>query len=333
MRTRFHLALSLCLGLAAGCTLSAEEDAVQIGESSARIVGGTPTTEYPAVALLYSEFAETDGAQLCSGTLISPRVILTAAHCVEFPDGPPNQYLAYFGSNVLVDPDPEGIATINIIDYQAHPNWNINDLDAGHDIGLVLLEEEAPPQVQPMRLNRGPIDQRVGEQVHLVGWGRTSGEGDDFGVKREVMSALQGADALLMQYGSPTANTCQGDSGGPNFMTVDGVEVVAGITSFGNEGCDQYGVGTRVDTFAQTYVDPYVVKNDPNGFIPGEGSDPSGDDQGAGTDAEPEAGGVEPVSGGCSAGGGASELLGLVILLAVLLGLRLSRARLATVRR
>jgi secreted trypsin-like serine protease len=334
MRTWSQTALGLVLAagvvFAAGC-MSLEDEASEIGESSAAIVGGTPTTAYPAVPLLYSEFSATDGAQLCSGTLISPRVILTAAHCVEFPDGPPTEYLAYFGSDVTVQDDPQHVGTVPIVDFEFHPDWNINDLEAGHDIGVVLLERAAP--VPPMGFNRTPIDQLVGSQVHLVGWGRTTGEGEDFGIKRETMSSLQDANPLLMQYGSATANTCQGDSGGPNFMTIDGVEVVAGITSFGNVGCDQYGVGTRVDTFATDFIDPYIAANDPNGSVPGGGDDPG---EGGGTDPDdgdtasdaPAGQGPAPVTGGCSAGGGgASGLCALAVLLLAVLTLGRRRAR------
>src|SRR6185436_2330384 len=95
----------------------------------------------------------------------------------------------------------------------------------------------------------------------------TDGTGSDYGVKREVMSSLDSHSNILMQYGSSTANTCQGDSGGPNFMTQGTTEVVAGITSFGNVGCDQYGVGTNVAFFATSYIDPYLTEKDNGGCL------------------------------------------------------------------
>lgn len=322
--TPFGLALALQLG---ACGLVPEEDAVELGETSAPIVGGNPTDQYPAVPLLYSEIEGQDGAQLCSGTLISPRVILTAAHCVEFRDGAPDQYVAYFGANVTVQSDPARRAAIEIIDFVFDPAWDIDDLDAGHDIGLVLLDRPAP--VSPMPFNRAPLDSLVGQEVHLVGWGRTTGDGEDFGIKREVTSTLQGSTPLLMQYGSASANTCQGDSGGPNFMTIDGVEVVAGVTSFGNTGCDQYGFGSRVDAYATSFIDPYVAENDPDASPPPGGSDPGDDDQG--TDGQtPEDGeapvNAEPVTGGCAVGG-RDEGLPSGLTLAGILGLAFAARR------
>ena len=317
MRTLAHVALSILLALVAGCALEPGGDDVAIeeaiGESTGAIVGGTPTTGYPAVALLYSEFSETDGAQLCTGTLITPRVILTAAHCVEFPDGAPRQYVAYFGSTVVSDSDPNRLGANNVTKYEFHPEWDINNLEGGHDVGLVLLEQDASG-IEPMLLNGKALDQHIGEPVHLVGWGRTNGTGEDFGIKREAMTTLQAADPLVMQYGSASANTCQGDSGGPNFMTIDGVEVIAGITSYGNVGCDQVGFGTRVDAFADSFITQFVNTNDPNGLPPGDdetvgngSGNGGGSGQGAGDTAggpNPPDPGAEPVSGGCSAAGG-----------------------------
>ncbi|HTE50724.1 MAG TPA: trypsin-like serine protease [Kofleriaceae bacterium] len=336
MGTRTAIAVSLGLALAiplgVGCGMAADGDvAAQIGEARAPIVGGTPTNQYPAVPLLYSEVADQDGAQLCSGTLISPRVVLTAAHCVEFPDGAPSQYVAYFGADVTVQSDPERRGAINIVDFVFHPEWDIDNLEAGHDIGLVLLEQNAP--VAPMPFNRAPVDSLVGQQVHLVGWGKTTGDGEDVGVKREAMSDLQSAGPLLMRYGSAAANTCQGDSGGPNFMTINGVESVAGITSYGNVGCDQFGFGTRVDAFAASFIDPYIAEHDPNGAVPSAGTPPPGDDDEDDGETDGATGGPSantddsPVSGGCSVGGGSDAPGGFTLLGFIGAALALAGAR------
>jgi V8-like Glu-specific endopeptidase len=327
MRTSSLTALWLALALSSGCTIDGED----VGASQAQVVGGTATTAYPAVAFLYSEFSDTDAAQLCSGTLITPRVILTAAHCVEFPGGAPERYLAYFGSTVLEETDPVGTEPVDITRYEYHPTWNIDDLEGGHDIGLVLLSR--PVQgIAPMRINRKPVDELVGQDVHLVGWGRTTGEGEDFGVKREATSRLSSANDLLIEYGSATANTCQGDSGGPNFMTIDGEEVIAGITSYGSVGCDQYGVGTRVDHFAASYIEPFVAENDPGGLLP---EDTSGGGQGSdeAPAGAPQSQVPDEVSGGCNATGDGGALAGGLALLLVVVALRTAHRRVSPARR
>jgi secreted trypsin-like serine protease len=342
---RFWSSLVLVLALASSACVAAEQEDPTVGEDSVAIVGGALTNLYQAVPAIYSEFADGTGS-LCSGTLISPRVVLTAAHCVsEFPSDP-TVHVVYFGTDFQDEADPNHLATINVAEYEYHPNWNINDLEGGHDIALLLLEQAGP--VPPLGYNRVQLDGRTGEDVHLVGWGRTDGTGNDYGVKREVMSSLTQQSPLLMQYGSPTANTCQGDSGGPNFMTQDGTEVVAGITSFGNVGCDQYGVGTNVAFFASSYIDPYLTEKDGGGCLANstcnsacgeadpdcaDGGDDTGDGDGDGDGSGDGSGGngsggaPNAVQGSCSAAGGAGSGSGLAALFLLAALVRVNRRR------
>jgi MYXO-CTERM domain-containing protein len=325
MRTSLLLALLTATGCAT--------DAADPGITAQEIVGGTSTQSYAAVPLLYTEFA--DGtANLCSGTLISPRVVLTAAHCLQFTDEPTLQ-IAYFGSDATTESDPAQLDSIPIVDSTFDTDWNIEDLEGGHDVGLVLMERSGP--VEPMGYNRDSLEGRTGDDVHLVGWGRTTGEGEDYGKKREVMTSLQQFDAVLMRYGSATANTCQGDSGGPNFMMQGAVEVVAGITSFGNTGCDQYGFGTNVAAYAESFIDPWLVENDQDACaadgaclaICGDGDPDCGGDPGGDTD-DGSAGGAPTsgdVTGGCSAGGPVRGRVALVVLALVTLVLWRRRRR------
>jgi uncharacterized protein (TIGR03382 family) len=58
------------------------------------------------------------------------------------------------------------------------------------------------------------------------------------------------------------SGTCYGDSGGPNFMTINNVEVIIGVTSFGTAACGSGLDGSvRVDTYA-TWIETYIMAHD-----------------------------------------------------------------------
>ena len=221
----------------AGCV----EEPPDLESAEHEIVGGGPTNLYPAVPELYISNSIAGEAGLCSGTLISPRVVLTAAHCLDFGSGQVDSGYAYFGTTTLGS-DSNFIERLDIVDSTYKSNWSLS----GHDVGLVLLEREST--VTPLPYNTTVLNNSyINDPIKLVGWGDTYGDAGDAGAKRMVTSYLQGfQSSLVMNYGTSNANTCQGDSGGPGFMTVNNTEVVAGITSWGIQGCLGQSGSTRV---------------------------------------------------------------------------------------
>src|SRR6185437_2321642 len=122
------LALAGCTGAAAGPGVAGEE-----------IIGGTTDTADSAVVLLYMTIPGQTGGSLCTGELISPHVILTAAHCTggENPSVTNATWRVYLG-----DDFSKATAADLLAVKEAHynPAFNYNNLPAGNDVGVAILQ-------------------------------------------------------------------------------------------------------------------------------------------------------------------------------------------------
>ena len=273
-------------------------------ESLAGIIGGTPdTSDGAVVALIGSTPAK--GTFLCTGSVVSPHVILTAAHCV--PDGVAMK--VYGGTNLIaagVDDFLSVAATF------AHPSFDSDRPQRGYDLGAVVLRDPYAA-ASPLPMNRTAlVPAELGSTVRVVGYGvsnATTQQGA--GQRRTAMLEIDTFDALLIGLGDATHNTCNGDSGGPAFLTLDGRDVIIGVTSFGPVPCNGVSHDTRLDTLID-FVDGVIAMVDPASAPPDAGmladNPPPGLDPGAPARSD----------SGCSVarGGGAAE-----IALAFVLGL------------
>jgi secreted trypsin-like serine protease len=236
-------ALAACT-LVIGCAPPQEEDDDYAESSSSAIVGGSTTASFPAVGALVRF-----GSPFCTGTLVTKRVVVTAAHCI---DGVPASRIGFaIGPNAF---RPQ--VSIPAARAVAHPNWN--PVRITNDIGIVVLAADAP--VAPIALNATALDSSwVGRRLAFVGYGASNGfTGSGGGVKRSVVLPLSQIGATQFAYEGRTANTCFGDSGGPALAIGEGnVPSLVGVTSFGDQTCSQYGVDTRVDAFA-TFISTFT---------------------------------------------------------------------------
>ncbi|MBK8254707.1 MAG: serine protease [Polyangiaceae bacterium] len=278
--------------LATGCaaTGSGQDDLLDDGVRDNPIVNGQETADYPATGVLLIQ-----GQPFCTGTIVGTRSVLTAAHCIDQMD--PSQ--VSFGIGAAAD---QLEAELKVVSGVQHPNWDSQSLT--NDVAVLTLGEDSPIPAIP--LNPAMDDSWIGRKVTLVGYGVTDGtQQTGAGVKRMVDVTIDKLEPTTLHYTTQNGQTaCNGDSGGPAFADENGQLYVAGITSYGDQGCEQYGVYTRVDAFIDFIEeqiknggsapadpnDPGVDPNDPNNPDPNDPgvdpNDPAPDpsDPGAGVD-------------------------------------------------
>ena len=233
-----------------GCAEDPPEDADD-AETSADIIGGTRTTAYPAVMALFAGDLQSGAGSLCTASLIAPRVLITAAHCVSAEEvGPAADFIVFTGA----DFNQGSGRTLAVSAVMHDPAFSTAHLNAGHDIGAVILA--SPLSTPPVAVNRAVDPTKLlGQAVRLVGYGASNGaQQTGAGIKRTTTTTLKGADARLLKLGDSQHGTCQGDSGGPAFMSIGGIQTLVGVTSFGQAGCADGGFDTRIDRYG-SFID------------------------------------------------------------------------------
>ena len=175
--------------------------------------GSACATDHSSVLLMNFRTSDGLGLGACSGTLIRPRVILTAAHCLDEGVGIVRVWL---GSG------PEIITG----SFALYPNYAFNR--SGFDVGVVFMSEDIPRNAIPILTSR---DGRVGETAIIAGWGRDQSNSSH--VLRAGSTRISGLANSLLEtlFAPPSSSVCSGDSGGPLLLSEGGVWTIAGITS------------------------------------------------------------------------------------------------------
>ena len=154
--------------------------------ASPLIEGGTTAAEgqFPWMAWVKYGGPEVEGAteeweDSCSGTVISPDLVLTAGHCVstEFGEGTAGNYTAVAGA---VSRDSASAARSRVTKVIPYPDFKYGcGLVCGHDAGLLVLSKTI--SVPPIRLATMPSDEALvqpGADAFVAGWGITSPNGN-----------------------------------------------------------------------------------------------------------------------------------------------------------
>jgi len=244
--------LVLCVALAALLLVTVPAHAITNGQPDG--------DNHPNVGALVSSRQYSDGTWLyCTGTLISPTVFLTAAHCDEGT------------ARVTVTFDPayqDGDKTYSGT-WHADPLYGHDQSDT-HDIAVVVFDKPISG-ITPAKLpTAGSLSNLSGsQQFTSVGYGAyevTNQPGGHRYLYNDVRMVATGTlnsinpTWLRISMNAATGNggTCYGDSGGPNFLGT--TNIVAATTITGDAICRSTNVTYRLDTpSARTFLGQFVT--------------------------------------------------------------------------
>jgi secreted trypsin-like serine protease len=272
--------LSLALACAFLVALALPAAAAAEPTAQASIVGGRASSvaEFPSLA--YIEAREGKHGFACTGTVVAPRVVLTAAHCVEnLEHGGLTQARQYALATGVTSPEEAQAEDIfRVAEAHVFPGFDPGTLHG--DAGILILDR---PTTAPVLALAGPGDAALyagGAPVQLVGWGltRANAEQGPTGLRATSMVVQAPSFCKAKTHGyyspfSPTAQMCTldtpskrsggcfGDSGGPAIgQRPDGTPVELGVISTGGSFCStkRPNVLTRAD-YVSAWVGEWIA--------------------------------------------------------------------------
>jgi secreted trypsin-like serine protease len=235
--TRFassSLIAILALGLAA-CGADGDITAVAATANNDSIIGGQDFSDLPGIGML-----RYDGRAHCTGVVVSPRRVATAAHCLK---GFLASKMVFIIGSDISNPDN----MLSVASVTPHPQFDANNIV--NNIGYVTLYRDAP--VAPLAAIDAMTSSWAGRNLLFVGYGVTDGYAQTgIGVKRAVMMKVTQVEPLQFRYANNGTGTCNGDAGGP-ALARDGAGkyYIVGLSSYTDWHCAQYGVHTRIDKY------------------------------------------------------------------------------------
>lgn len=240
--------------------------ALALALPGAAITNGQPDGElHPAVGG-FMVFANGRWQLICTGTLVTPRVFLTASHCTSYAEENGWPVAVSFDST-----DVENTSDIRPATSVTNPDYHA---PYANDVALLLLAtpvtDRTPMALAPVGYLdalkasgaiKDAVFTNVGYGTHEKGQGKDEDfvfDGDRWYSFSSYSSLNKELIHLHQKENADEGGACYGDSGGP---TLSGSLIVA-VVSTGDVPCWSTGVNTRVDTTAaRAFLAPYLALN------------------------------------------------------------------------
>jgi len=237
------------------------------------IVGGTAVSSsrsYPyLVSILEIDQWTNTAIHQCSGTLLTPNIVVTAGHCVEYPA----MRIIDVGRFDWYDDD--NVEPYRIEQIYIHPEFNGNFFI--NDIALIKLNRDVigiDKFAQLVQIQHDDDNDNynliVNDGISIIGWGLTSDNGEPsknlLQADVNVISNIECQktygkfilDAMFCAY-ADGKDACQGDSGGPAFKIINNEIYQIGIISWGESCGVNPGVYTNLESpIIMNFINKYM---------------------------------------------------------------------------